>query len=66
VKGRMSKKASGFVLASFRSSTYPRGYASVLHLLRPCRRTFLTILQPDKFGNSVCDMHSDGRTSCGD
>jgi hypothetical protein len=66
VKHRMLKKASGFVLASFRPSTYPRGYASVPHLLRPCRRTFLTILQQDQLGNYACDMHNDGRTSLGD
>ena len=66
MKGRMLKKASGFVLASVRPSTYPRGYASVLHLLRPRRRTFLTILQQDKLGNYVCDMPNDGRTSFGD
>ncbi len=45
MKGRMLKKAASFVLASFRPSTYPRGYASALHSLRPCRTTFLTILQ---------------------
>ena len=42
---RMLKKSASFVLASFRSSTYPRGYASDLHLLRPCRTNFLSILQ---------------------
>jgi hypothetical protein len=36
---RMLKKSSSIVLASFRPSTYPRGYASDLHSLRP-RRTF--------------------------
>ena len=36
--------ASG-VLASFRSSTYPRGYASALHSLRPCWTNFLSILR---------------------
>jgi hypothetical protein len=35
--------ASG-VLASFRPSTYPRGYASGLHSLRPCRTAILNIL----------------------
>jgi len=34
----MLKKSASFVLASFRSSTYPRGYASSLHSLRPCPR----------------------------
>ncbi len=43
--GRMLKKAVSCVLASFRPSTYPRGYASALHSLRPCWPTFLTILQ---------------------
>src|SRR4051794_18318910 len=38
------KSASG-VLASFRSSTYPRGYASSLHSLRPCWTAFLNSLQ---------------------
>ena len=33
---RMLKKSASFVLASFRPSTYPRGYASALHSLRPC------------------------------
>jgi len=38
--GRMLKKPASFVLASFRPSTYPRGYASGLHSLRPCWRPF--------------------------
>jgi hypothetical protein len=33
---RMLKKPASSVLASFRPSTYPRGYASALHSLRPC------------------------------
>ena len=41
----MVKQAASCVLASFRPSTYPRGYASVLHSLRPCWTTRLTILQ---------------------
>jgi hypothetical protein len=41
----MLKKSASVVLASFRPSTYPRGYASVLHSLRPCWRNFLNILQ---------------------
>jgi len=45
VRGRMLKKAVSCVLASFRPSTYPRGYASALHSLRPCWPTFLIILQ---------------------
>ena len=32
----MLKKLASFVLASFRPSTYPRGYASGLRSLRPC------------------------------
>jgi hypothetical protein len=40
----MLKKSASSVLASFRSSTYPRGYASVLHSLRPCWTAFLSIL----------------------
>jgi len=36
----MLKKAGSVVLASLRSSTYPRGYASGLHSLRPCWRSF--------------------------
>jgi len=42
---RMLKKPASSVLASFRSSTYPRGYASGLHSLRPCWTGFLSILQ---------------------
>ena len=42
----MLKKSASGVLASFRPSTYPRGYASALHLLRPCWTNFLSIL-PD-------------------
>lgn len=42
---RMLKKPASFVLASFRPSTYPRGYASVLHSLRPCWTAFLSILR---------------------
>ena len=40
----MLKKPASFVLASFRSSTYPRGYASGLHSLRPCWTAILSIL----------------------
>ena len=42
---RMLKKLASIVLASFRPSTYRRGYASGLHSLRPCWTTFLSILQ---------------------
>jgi hypothetical protein len=41
---RMLKKSASVVLASFRPSTYPRGYASALHSLRPCWTAFLSIL----------------------
>ena len=41
---RILKKSASFVLASFRPSTYPRGYASALHSLRPCWTAFLSIL----------------------
>src|SRR5437879_6777812 len=41
---RMRKKSASFVLASFRPSTYPRGYASALHSLRPCWTAFLSSL----------------------
>jgi hypothetical protein len=41
---RMLKKSSSVVLASFRPSTYPKGYASGLHSLRPCWTDFLSIL----------------------
>jgi len=41
----MLKKSASIVLASFRPSTYPRGYASGLHSLRPCWTAFLSILQ---------------------
>jgi hypothetical protein len=40
----MLKKLASCVLASFRPSTYPRGYASGLHSLRPCWTNFLSIL----------------------
>src|SRR6267378_4116047 len=42
---RMLKKSASIVLASFRSSTYPRGYASGLHSLRPCWTAFLSLLR---------------------
>ena len=41
----MLKKSASIVLASFRPSTYPRGYASVLHSLRPCWTAILSILR---------------------
>src|SRR6185436_14795796 len=42
---RMLKKFASVVLASFRPSTYPGGYASGLHSLRPCWTNFLSLLQ---------------------
>jgi len=53
--GKMLKKSASGVLASFRPSTYPRGYASALHSLRPCWTNFLSIL----LGLSRCATHSD-------
>ncbi len=41
---RRLKKSASLVLASFRFSTYPRGYASALHSLRPCWTAFLSLL----------------------
>jgi len=40
----MLKKSASVVLASFRPSTYPRGYSSALHSLRPCWTNFSSIL----------------------
>ena len=42
---RMLKRPASFVLASFRPSTYPRGYASGPHSLRPCWTAFLSTLR---------------------
>jgi len=42
---RVLKKLASIVLASFRPSTYLRGYASSLQSLRPCWTNFLSILQ---------------------
>jgi hypothetical protein len=42
---RMLKQSASSVLASFRPSTYPRGYASALHSLRPCWTALLSILR---------------------
>jgi hypothetical protein len=41
---RLLKKSASSVLASFRPSTYPRGYASALHSMRPCWTAFLNSL----------------------
>ncbi len=40
----MLKQSANSVLASLRSSTYPRGYVSGLHSLRPCWTNCLSIL----------------------
>ena len=42
---RMLKEFASIVLVSFRPSTYPKGYASGLHSLRPCWTNFLSILR---------------------
>jgi hypothetical protein len=52
----MLKKPASGVLASFRPSTYPRGYASGLHSLRPCWTVFLSILR--EFSLLVSDMQA--------
>lgn len=54
---RLLKKAAGCVLASFGSSTYPGGYASAPHSLRPCRSAFLNSLFIFSFSLSLaaCD-----------
>jgi len=41
---RTLKEAANFVLASFRPSTYPRGYASALRSLPPCWTSPLNLL----------------------
>ena len=41
---RMLKKSACDVLASYRSSTYPKGYVEVFHSLWPCRAAFMSIL----------------------
>ncbi len=44
LRSRMLKQSASIILASFRSSTYPRGYDSALHSLRPCWANCLSIL----------------------
>jgi hypothetical protein len=61
VYSRMLKKSSSSVLASFRPSTYPRGYASALHSLRPCWTAFLSILRERAF---VMAPWTRGRVPC--
>ena len=51
---RMLKKSASGVLASFRPSTYPRGYASALHSLRPCWTNFLSILRGRVLLSQTC------------
>ena len=50
----MLKKSASGVLASFRPSTYPRGYASVLHSLRPCWTNVLSILRGSAQLSETC------------
>ncbi|THI89395.1 MAG: hypothetical protein CAF41_005230 [Nitrospira sp. CG24A] len=47
----MLKKAASGVFASFRPSTYPRGYASDLHLLRPSWTAFLSVLRDNSLSS---------------
>src|SRR6267378_2914585 len=51
---RMLKKSASSVLTSFRPSTYPSGYASALHSLRPCWTNFLSILRDVLFLSHTC------------
>jgi protease-4 len=51
---RSLKKSASVVLASFRPSTYLRGYASTLHSLRPCWTTFLSLLRGDFLTPKMC------------
>ena len=46
------------VLASFRPSTYPIGYASALHSLRPCWTNFLSILQSRIVLSETCGVEA--------
>jgi protein-L-isoaspartate(D-aspartate) O-methyltransferase len=55
----MLKKSASGVLASFRPSTYPRGYVSGPYSLRPCCTNFLSILRdrallPQTYGPLEC------------
>ena len=54
----MLKKSASFVLASFRPATYPRGYASGLHSLRPCRTAFLSILREVSYCASKISLYA--------
>jgi hypothetical protein len=57
---RMLKKSASRILASFRPSTYPRGYASVLHSLRPCWTNFLSILPGRVLLSETCGPLNSG------
>jgi len=60
---RMLKKSASGVLASFRSSTYPREYASGLHSLRPCWTNFLSILRGRVLLSKTCGQLNYRRAS---
>jgi len=55
---RMLKKSASIVLASFRPSTYRRGYASGLHSLRPCWTNFLSILRDNVLSSKTCAVEA--------
>jgi hypothetical protein len=61
----MLKKPASVVLASFRSSTYPRGYASGPHSLRPCWTAFLSILLAHILRLDVGYYSRNQRRGCG-
>jgi len=50
----MLKQSASIVLVSFRPSTYPRGYASALHSLRPRWTNCLSI--PQGYPHLVPDL----------
>jgi len=50
----MLKKSASVVLASFRPSTYPRGYASALHSLRPRWTNCLSIPRDTLISFQTC------------
>jgi len=50
----MLKKPANGVLALLRPSTYPRGYASALHSLRPCWTVILNILRDIHLRFHIC------------
>ena len=65
---RMLKRFPSIVLASFRPSTYPRGYASALHSLRPCWMNLLSILRdgPPLFIVHAVEAHPPVASAVGD